>query len=300
MYNPGQFYTSGYAPIPAMPQYGHHNQTQPSQQNLNGLSRSQKRGRNKNNTNNNGNNGNGQNNNNNNKKAKKSNNNNNKSGEVNLNHSSINKIAKAISNSNSTAEKQTKIRANIMIGSFKNTLGTIEAQKDFNTVYKRFINSKLRLFFSDGIDLPLHKVDDIQTQHLIVKFDASWFSDITRNASAMSNDKITTYQVFDAVYERVQTQLAKIKRHYAPEGVVFVVCYSGDIYDTVAGAVALDLALPIIQLGQHGKKAVDSSFTARDLAHRIMDVVKQYKDPVNLGNDDAPSGSSGIVNFDNL
>lgn len=180
----------------------------------------------------------------------------------------------------------------------------MEKQKDFNVVYKRQINNKLRYFSSDSIELPLHSVNDFVVQNLVVRFSADWFADITKEvsskSSSLTSNKLKTYQIFDGCYSRIETQILKIKKHYQPKGVIFLVAESRNIYDTVVGAVALDLALPIIQLNQFGKKAVNEAFTAKDLAHRLVEVIKTYREPVNLESPDDLTRSSSIVNFDDL
>lgn len=294
-----QYIPTGYTMPYQMPQpqpQGYVQQQQNNQGNggqKNGLSQSQKRGRNYQNNQKNGNS-----NQKNNKKAKNSNGKNNNN--VVLDKNTVNQIAQAVNSKKSAGESTSKpaAKANIMIGSFQNFLADVERQKEFMAVYKKSVNNKLRFFPADSVELPLYDVAEIKVLNLIVKFDASWFADVARSLPT-TDTKLKTYQIFDACYTKIESQLAKIKAHYKPSGVIFIVCESKNIYDTVAGAVALDNAMPIIQIGQYGKKAVNADFTVRDLAHRIVEIVKTYREPINLENS-GPAVVSGIVNFDDL
>lgn len=231
---------------------------------------------------------------------------NNQTSALNLNDKSISKLAQALKNTEQKDQVQ-KRPSNFLIGSFDGILEKHEDLKKFVSIFKSKVNTKLNFIPCNNINLNLFKLpEDTQVNHLILSFDPNWFDDIAKTNQPIqgsdNNGKLATYQIFDAVYERLYTQINAVKGHYRPKGVVFVVLKSGTPTDSVVAALAAQLGLTIIQIGNFGKKPVDKNFGPEELATRIADLVKMYKFPENtgFGGDLSLSDQNQIIDCDNL
>lgn len=239
----------------------------------------------------------------------KQNNKKNKGSSVTLDDQSVSKIAQVLKKSdisgNATKNNQKKI-SNFMIGAFENILNEKDGLKQFYQVFKSRINTKLNYVPCSNINLSLHMVpDDVQVNHIILSFASEWFNDILSKANSKNAGedygKARTFQIFDAVYEKLSTQIASIRQHYRPAGVIFVVLKSGSETDSVLAALASQIGLTMIQINNFGRGKVDDKFGPKELAGRIAEVVKLYKSPTNLENGSITLVDQGqIIDCDNL